>query len=104
MNFVKLKKILSSKDINTWNPKIKYYTPVKQAKLKDKKKIKYVLSKCGNALQCFGNKIKNDKELVLIGVKKSLVHRHGRKNQRKLSNLCQPHSYHKRYPQRHTSQ
>jgi hypothetical protein len=65
----KIKKFLESKELNTWG--FKYYDTIKNAKIKNIEDIKYILSKCGNAIQCFDKKIRNNKELALIAVKQN---------------------------------
>ena len=62
----KIKKFLESKLLNTWN--FKYYDTIKKAKITKVKDIEYVLSRCGNAIQCFNKTIKKNKELALIAV------------------------------------
>jgi hypothetical protein len=65
----KIKKFLESKELNTWG--FKYYDTIKKAKIKNIEDIKYILSKCGNAIQCFDKKLRNNKELALIAVKQN---------------------------------
>ena len=65
----KIKKFLESKLLNTWG--FKYYDTIKKAKITSIKDIEYVLSRCGNAIQCFNKKIKKNKELALIAVKQN---------------------------------
>ena len=64
-----IKKLLESNELNTWG--FKYYDTIKKAKIKKIKDIKYILNKCGNAIQCFNKKIKNNKELALTAVKQN---------------------------------
>lgn len=65
----KIEKFLTSEKLNTWL--FNYYKIIKKAKITKINDIKFVLSKCGNAIQCFNKKIKNNKELVLIAVKQN---------------------------------
>ena len=53
----KIKKFLETKELNTWG--FEFYKTIKKAKLSKIEDIKFVLSKCGNAIQCFNKKIKN---------------------------------------------
>lgn len=65
----KIKKFLETKELNTWG--FEFYKTIKKAKLSKIEDIKFVLSKCGNAIQCFNKKIKNNKELILTAVKQN---------------------------------
>ena len=69
INFNSLKKILETEKSD--RDEINFYFRVKEANIKDKKQIKYILSKYGMGLGCFGDNIKNDKEIVLIALKQN---------------------------------
>ena len=67
MNFKDLKKILNEERKN----EIDLYLKVKAAKIKDTKEIEYILSKYGMGLQCFDDKIKGNRKLVLKALKQN---------------------------------